>query len=178
MPSDAFVGQVFMFAGNFNMRQTQMCNGQLLPVNQNAALFSLLGTTYGGNGTTTFALPNLQGRSPMHKNGADHPMGEANGSTSVTLLQSQMPLHNHDISLAMSTGGTPTTASSVNSYPATVAGTNLYSNTPGIGFMAPVESSVGTITTQAGGNLPHNNMQPYQVVTFVIALQGIFPPRS
>jgi len=181
MPATPFVGEIFMFAGNFAMRGTTECNGQLLPISQNTALFSLLGTTYGGDGRTTFALPNLQGAVPLGQGqsttGSLYDLGQTAGSATVTLLQSEIPSHNHTLQVAMGTGTTPLTATAVGSLPATTT-TNLYSDTAGANFMTPLNVNLNTITEVTGSGFPHNNMQPYLAVTFVIARQGVFPARS
>lgn len=190
MGQDAFVGEIFMFGGTFNMRNTAFCNGQLLAISSNTALFSLLGTYYGGNGTSTFALPNFQGNVPVGQGtsnyGQSFAIGEAAGSASVTLLSTELPQHDHSNQLnvpAVNTGagtGTGTLVSDpIGAYPAVVAsGTNLYSNVMGAGSMTPLISNLDANTSFAGGNQPHNNMQPYLAVTFVIALRGIFPARN
>jgi microcystin-dependent protein len=169
--ADPFVAEIRMFAGNFAPRGWALCNGQILPIAQNTALFSLLGTTYGGDGRNTFALPNLQGRAPMQPGQGPglslRDLGEQGGQEVVTLLESQMPGHNHPLAAfgAAATTGTP--AASV-SLAQTAAGTSIY------GPAADLQS----LGTPAGGGQPHNNMQPYLALTFIIALQGIFPPRS
>jgi microcystin-dependent protein len=166
-----------------------LCNGQFLPINQNQALFSLLGTTYGGNGQTTFALPNLQGRVPIGwdvNNGGAHNLGEAAGSTTVTLSQQQMPQHIH----FMQASNTPVAATTANSVPG-AAGTNKFL-APSIasiqgGQTSPINlygapASLGAMSpncvTNTGGSQPHNNMMPYLTLSFIIALQGIFPSRN
>lgn len=190
MGQEAFVGEIFMFGGNFAMVNTTFCNGQILAISQNTALFSLLGTNYGGNGMSTFALPNLQGNVPVGQGtsnyGQNFPVGDAGGSAGVTLLSTEMPLHDHNNQLnvpAVNTGagtGTGTLVSDpIGAYPAVVAsGTNLYSNVMGAGSMTPLISNLDANTSFSGGNQPHNNMQPYLAVTFVIALQGVFPARN
>jgi microcystin-dependent protein len=171
--SQPFVGEIRMFGGNFAPRGNAFCNGQILPIAQNTALFSLLGTTYGGNGTTNFALPDLQGRAPMQwGQGAGltpRSLGEQSGTPNVTLLQTQIPSHNH--------GAGATSAASGSNNP--TAGNFA---TGGRG-RAPFYATLGTPvpmqpTGATGGNQPHNNMQPYLAITFIIALQGIFPARN
>jgi microcystin-dependent protein len=165
-----------MFAGNFAPRGWALCNGQLLPISQNTALFSLLGTFYGGDGKSTFALPNLQGSAPMHQGqGAglsDRFLGEQSGSQFVTLIQSEMPAHSH---VAQSNTGGGNNLSPANNVWSTLGTTRtpppLYQNAQNT-TMSPQALSI------AGGSLPHNNMSPYLVVTFIIAMQGVFPPRS
>jgi microcystin-dependent protein len=175
--SEPFLGEIRMFGGNFAPNGWALCNGQVLSISQNSALFSLLGTTYGGNGQTTFALPNLQGRVPMHWGQGPgltpRSLGEMSGSETVTLLQNQMPAHTH-LANANNTDGNSTAPTG-----------NLWANA--VDANSQPVSSYGTVanTTMspqaiglAGGNQPHENMQPYLCVTFIIALQGIYPSRS
>jgi microcystin-dependent protein len=171
--SDPFVAEIRMFAGNFAPTGWALCNGQLLPISQNTALFSLLGTTYGGDGKSTFALPNLQDSAPMQPGqGAGlslYDLGQQGGTPNVTLLVSELPLHNHIANAKTSLGNSQTPADQ------TWAGSNnakQYVNTAPNLPMSPLALS------PTGGNLPHNNMAPYLVVTFIIAMQGVFPPRS
>jgi microcystin-dependent protein len=171
--SDPFVAEIRMFGGNFAPTGWALCDGQLLPISQNTALFSLLGTMYGGNGQSTFALPDLQGSAPlMWGQGAGlslYDEGQASGTPNVTLLQTEMPLHNHTANAKTSLGNSQTPAGQ------TWAGSNTakqYVNT------APNTPMSGTALALTGGSLPHNNLSPFLVVTFIIALQGIFPPRS
>ena len=170
--AEQFIGEIKMFGGNFAPRGFAVCNGQLLPIAQNTALFSLLGTTYGGNGTTTFALPNLQGRVPLHQGQgpglSPRTMGESFGSQAVTLTGAQMPMHSHaqraSTSAASSTAG-PSGAPAAST-------TSIYgSGSPQVAMAA---AAVGV----AGGSQPHDNMAPYTVLNFIIALQGIFPSRN
>ena len=172
--SDPFVAEIRIFAGNFAPRGWALCNGQLLPISQNTALFSLLGTYYGGNGSSNFALPNLQGAVPMHPGQGPglslHDLGETGGSETVTLIQSEIPLHNHALMAVPDPGdlADPTGRSLARS-----ATGNLYqSNTA-----APVNMNVGVVQP-SGGSQPHNNMMPYLALTFIIALQGVYPPRD
>jgi microcystin-dependent protein len=179
MATSPFLGEIMMFGGNFAPMGYALCQGQILPISAYAALFSLLGTTYGGNGTTNFGLPNMQGLAPMAPGqGAGlslRSLGDTGGAVTVTLTASTTPQHTHAVSAGTAGGGhaganvlTPV-ATAFGSLP---AGTNLYSTAADGSPMSP------TATKAAGGNLPHNNMQPYQALTFVIALQGQFPPRS
>ncbi|MFZ0041987.1 MAG: tail fiber protein [Solirubrobacteraceae bacterium] len=169
MASQPFLGGIFMFGGNFAPQGYAFCNGQLLSISQNTALFSLLGTTYGGDGVTTFALPNLQGRVPIHSgNGAGlspYVLGQNGGTENVTLTQGQMPAHNHVIQA----GGAETT-----SFPAGAVPAQNGAYTTGA---TPVQMASGALTN-AGGSQPHNNIQPYLTITFIIALQGVYPSRS
>jgi microcystin-dependent protein len=171
--SDPFVAEIRMFGGNFAPTGWATCDGQILPISQNTALFSLLGTTYGGNGQSTFALPNLQGSAPMQPGqGAGlslYDLGQQGGSEFVTLLQSEIPLHGHTAFAKTSLGNSQTPADQ------TWAGSNnakQYVNT------APNLPMSPSALSPAGGSLPHNNMPLYLVVTFIIAMQGVFPPRS
>jgi microcystin-dependent protein len=163
-----FIGQIHMFAFDFPPRNWAFCNGQLLPIAQNQALFSLLGTTYGGNGQTTFALPNLQGRTPLHFGTgpglSPRTLGQPGGAEAVTLLTTQIPVHNHTV--AASTAA-PTVGTPAGNYWAQ----GNYSST-GNASMNPADVS------NVGQGQAHENRSPYLVVNFSIALQGIFPPRN
>lgn len=173
--SDPFVGEIRMFAGNFAPTGWATCDGQLLPISQNTALFSLLGTMYGGDGKSNFALPNLQGSAPMNAGlGAgltDRFQGEASGIPSVTLIQTEMPAHNHTALGAAGSG--PTSPS--NAGWGTQAGRTP---PPEYSTAAPNVTMNPQALSVSGGSLPHNNMQPYLVMTFIIAMQGVFPPRQ
>jgi microcystin-dependent protein len=174
--ADPFVAEIRIFAGNFAPKGWAFCNGQLLPLSQNTALFSLLGTTYGGDGKSTFALPDLQGRAPMHPGQgpglSNRSLGEEVGTDTVTILEAEMPSHNHTMRADGSTGGPlgggANASSPVNNY---LGATVKYqsSTSPQV-QMAPLAS--------AGGSLPHNNLQPFLTLNFIIALQGVFPPRT
>lgn len=182
MSANAFVAEISIVAFNFAPRGWAFCNGQLLPISQNTALFSLLGTNYGGDGRSNFALPNMRGCVPMapgQGNGLSlRDLGESGGSTTVTLLESEIPFHTHNAIPVINTGGTATSVNPDNSMPATALANELiYSDTIGTGTMKPM--SIAKETTEAiGGGQPHNNMQPYLTLNFIIALQGIFPPRG
>jgi microcystin-dependent protein len=169
--AEPFLGEIRMFGFNFAPQGWAMCNGQLLPINQNTALFSLLGTTYGGNGTTTFQLPNLQGSVAMHM-GNSFVLGAVGGSADVTLLAGQMPTHNH---LVAASTGLPNSKSPASNFlaPAARNGPFLYSTSE----TSPANLAAGTIT-DAGGSQPFSVLQPYLVLNFCIALQGIFPSRN
>ena len=162
-----FLAQVQIFSFNFAPKGWAMCNGQFLPINQNQALFALLGTTYGGNGQTNFALPNLQGRVPMYT-GQGLTLGQSGGETAHTLNINELPTHFHQA--VASTGG-PTVTSPTNNFWATGTGFSPYASVTNT-QMAP--GSIGN----AGGSQPHNNMSPYLALNFCIALQGIFPSRN
>ena len=172
---DQFIGEIRMFVGNFAPRDWAFCNGQLMPISQNQALFSLIGTTYGGDGRTTFALPDLRGRFPMHfGNGpglTPRSLGQKDGQESVTLMQQEMPAHTHtaNASSAYADQASPTG----NVWAAEPAGaTALYHND------APDTSMNPQAIGMAGGNQSHDNMSPFLCVNFIIALQGLYPPRS
>ena len=174
--SDQFVAEIRMFAGDFAPNGWALCNGQLMPIQQNTALFSLVGTYYGGDGRSTFGLPNLQGCSPVGPGqGPGLPLvdlGEQGGVESVTLIQSELPMHTHLGRAVAADGstGNPSAASWAVSRSGR-ASEKLYGTTPG-GTMSP--ATIG----YAGGGLPHPNLAPYLVVNFIIALQGIFPARG
>src|SRR5208337_1691304 len=175
--ANPYVGEIRMAGFNFAPVGWAQCNGQLLPISQNTALFSLLGTFYGGDGKSTFGLPNMQGCAPMHfGSGAglsQRDIGETGGETAVTLLSSQMPLHPHVAqNAAASTAGTPG--------PTDIFGGGGRGKEPAYAPASTantVKMSVRAVGT-AGNNQPHNNMPPYLTVNFIIALQGVFPPRS
>jgi microcystin-dependent protein len=170
--SDPFVAEIRIFGFNFAPTGWALCNGQILPISQNTALFSLLGTTYGGNGQSTFALPNMQGSAPMHPGQGPglslHDLGEQGGSETVTLLQSEIPAHSHGLQGVEDDGTFKTPANMF------LAGGNQMYLTPAASNTTLAPQAVGL----DGGSLPHNNMMPYLVLNFCIALQGVFPPRT
>jgi microcystin-dependent protein len=175
--SNPFLAEIRIFTGNFAPKGWALCDGQLLPISQNTALFSLLGTTYGGDGKSTFALPDLQGCAPMQAGQGPglslRDLGETAGEQTVTLLQTEMPSHSH--TAQGSTGSNQTTpVNNAWASGAKLGGGNLYfPSTPASNVqMNPFATSI------AGGNLPHNNMPPFLGLTFIIALQGVFPARS
>ncbi len=173
MGFEPFLGQIFLMSFNFVPKGYLPCNGQLLPINQNQALFSLLGTTYGGNGTTNFALPDLRGRAAIGAgNGAGltpRTLGEAGGQESVTLVVANLPAHTHTPTCSASVGGQAAPASNVW---AKSTNDNLYSSgTPDTAMNA------GTITATGGGQ-GHENRQPFLTLNYVIATQGVYPSRS
>jgi microcystin-dependent protein len=173
--ADPFVAEIRIFPFNFNPRGWAWCDGQLLPISQNTALFSLLGTTYGGDGKSNFALPDLQGRAPMHPGQGPglslHDLGETGGSETVTLLESEMPSHPHAMMAAGAPGNSKTPAGNVL---ARATGGNVYLPPAGAPLVAMSDQSLAP----AGGDQPHNNLQPYLTFYFNIALQGVFPPRG
>jgi microcystin-dependent protein len=173
--SDQFVAEIRIFGFSFPPTGWAFCNGQLLPISQNTALFSLLGTTYGGDGKSTFALPNLQGDGPVHAGqGAglsQRFLGQQAGVEFVTLIQSEMPAHSH----AMMGANFPSDVSSPTAATALGRSTGksaYHTSDGGNTTLSPTALSV------AGGSLPHNNLMPYLTLNFCIALQGVFPPRS
>jgi len=164
--SEPFLSEVKIVSFNFAPRGWALCNGQLLPINQNQALFSLLGTTYGGDGRVNFALPNLQGSIPIHF-GNGHDLGERGGEENHTLPNSEMAEHTHTFgaSNAAPNQGLPTG--------------NMWASNSGAYSSASPDSSMNPASiSSAGGNQPHTNMQPYLVLNFIIALQGIFPSQN
>jgi len=170
--ADPFVAEVRIFPFNFAPTGWAWCNGQILPISQNTALFSLLGTVYGGDGKSTFALPNLQGSAAMHPGQgsglSDHFLGEMSGSQNVTLIQTEIPVHTHSFSTSvrpddsLNPGGL-----------APGTGNNMYVAASGATQITAAPQAL----TPAGGSLPHNNMQLYLTLNFNIALQGVFPAR-
>jgi microcystin-dependent protein len=167
--SEPFLSEIKIVSFNFAPKGWARCDGQLLPINQNQALFALLGTTYGGNGQTTFALPDLQGQVPIHV-GNGHTLGENAGTSSVTLSILQLPTHIHQLQ-ASTTGSTTNIPDST-----TLLGGSAPNDLYG-GFASAAATAPGTVTN-IGGSQPHNNMMPYLVLNFIIALQGIFPSRN
>ena len=164
--SEPFLGEIKIISWNFPPKGWAFCNGQLLPINQNQALFAILGTTYGGDGQRTFGLPNLQGRVPVHV-GNGIVLGEMGGETTHTLNISELPAHNH-IPV-----GSSTTAN------LTAAPGNLWATVAGSPYAAAFNTAMNPADIlPVGGNQPHENMSPYLVLNFVIALQGIFPSQN
>jgi microcystin-dependent protein len=168
--ADPFVAEIRIFPFNFAPRGWAWCDGQLLPLSQNTALFSLLGTTYGGNGKSNFALPDLQGRAPMHPSQGPglslRDLGESGGSETVALLESEIPAHHHRAFASGRDGDSSNPGGA-----ALAAGSTIYADAANLVDMAPESLA------PAGGSAPHNNMQPYLTSYFCIALQGVFPPR-
>jgi microcystin-dependent protein len=164
--SEPFLSEIKIVSFNFPPKGWALCNGQFLPINQNQALFALLGTTYGGNGQTTFALPNLRGRVPIHM-GNGHTLGEAAGSTAVTVNIQQLPTHLHQAQ-----------ASSTNGDVAFSSGHLLAKAGNAYGQPINLTTILPTTVGNVGGSQPHNNMMPYLTLNFIIALQGIFPSQN
>ena len=174
--SAPFVAEIRIFPYNFAPTGWAFCNGQLMPISQNTALFALLGTTYGGDGKSTFALPNLQGSAAMHPGQGPglslRDLGEMGGTEAVTLLASEIPVHTHALRANTAFGDTPTPSPNASlARPGTIF-TYQQNSSANLAGMAP------EALAPAGGSQPHNNMQPYLTLNFCIALQGVFPPRG
>jgi microcystin-dependent protein len=175
--ADPFVAEIRIFPFNFAPKGWAFCDGQILPISQNTALFSLLGTTYGGDGKSTFALPNMQGNAPMQPGQGPglslHDLGEMSGVQFVTLIQSEMPAHAHFVgrALAANGDGQDPTGRVWAQAPAGRGQFIMYHEPPATG-----QVNVNSLTV-TGGSQPHNNMQPYLTLNFCIALQGVFPAR-
>jgi len=169
--TEPYIGEIRLFPWDFAPRMWAHCNGQQMSIAQNQALFALLGTMYGGNGVTTFALPNLQSQTPIHRS-STYTQGEATGQEQVTLTLSSMPAHTHALN------GTSTTADK-----RTYAGNVLANDTaPNTNFFAPAGGNTTALNPQSigpmGGNQPHSNMQPYLAMNYCIAIYGVFPSRN
>lgn len=170
--SEPFLAEIRMVGFNFAPRGWAFCDGQILPINQNQSLYSLLGTTYGGDGRTSFALPDLRGRTPIHvgsSNGTNHTIGSKSGEETHTLSAAEMPLHQHNLKGSTSTADAPIPTNFVLASP----NTDVYSNQGG----ATVTLANGSVSNVGDGQ-SHENMQPYLAVNFCIALQGLFPSRN
>ena len=176
--SDPFVAEIRIFPFNFAPTGWAMCNGQILPISQNTALFSLLGTTYGGDGKSTFALPDIEGRAAMHQGQgpglSDRLLGEVSGVETVTLLTAEMALHGHTLGGSVNANGAALTpvANLWAQAPQGRGSLNIYHEAPATGAVNP------NCMPNVGGGSPHNNLQPFLTLNFCIALQGVFPPRS
>lgn len=170
--SEAFVGEIRMFAGNFAPRGWAFCDGQLLQVSQNDALFSLFGTIYGGDGRTTFGLPDLRGRVPVHQGQgpglSNRRIGEKAGEESVTLTANQVGAHQHSLSASTDTASDTSPAGNVT---ATSGSGNIYGNNIGVAMKG---DAIGT----TGGSQSHSNLMPTQCVSFIVSLFGVYPSRS
>ena len=172
--ADPFVAEIRIFPFSFAPKGWAFCDGQLLPISQNTALFSLLGTTYGGDGKSTFALPNLQGRSPMHPGSgiglSPHQLGERGGSETIALSESDIPAHSHPMMSQSGAASSKVPAGKLLAHPAR-----------GMTYAPPSANLVAFANdalAPAGGQAAHNNMMPYLTLYFCIALQGVYPPRS
>jgi len=174
--ADPFVAEIRIFPFNFAPKGWAFSGGQILPLSQNTALFSLLGTTYGGDGKSNFALPNLQGRAPMHPGQGPglslHDLGETGGTDTVTLLQSEMPMHNHTMRGTVENGTQGTLTANITL--ATSIGGTVFQTVTNANLMPMSPNALAP----AGGDQPHNNLQPYLTCNFCIALQGVYPPRT
>lgn len=172
---DPFLGEIRLFAGNYAPDGWALCNGQIMGITQNTALFALLGTLYGGDGRTTFALPDFKGKAPVHFGQgpglSNRNIGETDGAQSVTLLVSELPAHTHIPNSASVTNGVSDPTGAVWTNSSGLSGQRIYE-------AAPNTSMSPAAIQPAGGSAPHNNMQPYLGLNFIIALRGIFPPRS
>ena len=170
--SDQYIGEIRMFGGNFAPSGWALCNGQLLNISQNTALFAIIGTFYGGNGVNTFALPNMQSRVPVHQGQgpglSPYVIGELGGVENVTLLTQQMPAHGHGLNAVGGNAGTDQPSNGL----LAKAAAQVYSTAAHNTTMSP------SMIAPSGGNQPHENIQPYLCVTFIIALVGIFPSRN
>jgi len=169
--SEPFLAEIRIIGFNFAPRSWAFCDGQLLPISQNQSLYSLLGTTYGGDGRTTFALPDMRGRTPIHvggSNGTSHPQGQKAGSETISLTAAEMPAHNHGVQGTSNNASQPVPASTL--LPASNAGKPYSASTNGNLGAASVAN--------AGNSQGHNNMQPYLALNFCIALAGLFPSRN
>jgi len=177
--SNPFVAEVRIFPFNFAPVGWAFCNGQILPLSQNTALFSLLGTTYGGDGQSNFALPNLQGNAPMHPGQGPglslHDLGETGGSDTVSLLESEIPSHTHSINCIDGSRVGGQTGQPANSTLVKTGGIPTNAYTSGV---TQNQTMNANMVAPAGGDQPHNNLMPYLTLNFCIAMQGVFPPRS
>lgn len=166
---DSFIGEIRMFGGNFAPLGWALCNGQLLPIAENEALFTLIGTTYGGDGQSTFALPDLRGRVPLHQS-STYPIGQSGGQEAIILTSQTTPGHTHQLSASAQVG-------TLNSPAGAFLAPNPVSAILQFGGDEPVLYPPNLVTPQ-GGSQPHENLQPFQCVNFIISLEGIFPSQS
>jgi microcystin-dependent protein len=175
--SEPFIAEIRIFAGNFAPRDWAFCDGQILPIANNTALFSIIGTTYGGDGRTTMALPDMRGRAPMEQGHGPgltpRQIGEQVGTTDVTLTEAEIPDHTHTIRAKAAMGGTATPGPSVSLAGASF-GDRLYQNDTDTNLVGMSPAAI----TPSGGNQAHSNLQPFLVVNFIIALFGFFPSRG
>ena len=183
---EPFLGQIMIFGGNFAPRGWAFCEGQLLPISANTALFSILGTTYGGDGRTTFALPDLRGRVPIHPGSGPglsrYQLGEKGGVEHVTLITPQIPSHNHTATGKVVTGGddalTDITTGNLLASEIRGGGDTLNIYNPGAATSSMADNSVQVTVGPNGGSQPHENRQPYTVINYIIALVGVHPSRD
>lgn len=178
--AEPFIGQIILFAGNFAIRGYAMCNGQILSIAQNTALFSILGTTYGGNGQTTFALPDLRGRVPVHFGQgpglSNYSLGQLAGTESTTLLQNNLPPHSHQLNVSAGSKGNVAIPTNnflgIGNLPSTGENLNNFNSAAATGAMNPASITGG------GSSVPFSILQPYLALNYLIALEGIFPSRN
>lgn len=187
MPSEPFVAEIIITPFNFPPRGFAFCGGQLLPISQNTALFSLLGTNYGGDGKSTFGLPNLQGRAAIHPGQGPglslRDLGELGGESTVSLTTAEIPPHNHSADVNIPVGEAADTDSPVNAYPATFDDSDQVNGNDALLYGDGTENESGSVTSKimggpAGDGQPHNNYQNTLTLNYCIALQGVFPSRS
>ena len=180
--ADPFVAEIRIFPFNFAPKGWAFCDGQLLPLSQNTALFSLLGTMYGGDGKSNFALPNMQGNAPMFWGQGPglslHDEGEMSGTETVTLLESEIPSHSHSFTISQGPATTPSPSGSLVAKGGWDDGTNAGVVATYIANVTPTTTMNPLAVGPTGGDQPHNNMMPYLTLNFCIALQGVFPPRG
>jgi microcystin-dependent protein len=180
--SNVFLGQITMFSGNFAPRGFALCNGQLTAINQNQALFSLLGTTYGGDGISTFGLPNLQSRLSIHAGHgpglSNYNLGQTGGGTSITIASGTMPIHNHTFNATTDPASTASIGNTVIPGKPTVTNAEFYAAQASGQPPVTVEKLNDAVCSSAGGSQSHTNLMPSLCISFVIALQGIFPSRN
>lgn len=170
--SDQYMGEIRMFAGGYAPQGWALCNGQLLPITDNEALFTLIGTTYGGDGMTTFGVPDLRGRVPIsvgNGGGSNYMLGQKSGAEGVTLLTSQMPAHGHLPAAQSAPGNQPLPINNV------WAAKQVFEKSAAD---IPLVAMSSTAVSSAGGNQPHDNLMPFMALTFIIAIQGIFPSQA
>lgn len=177
---EPFLGQIVIFGGNFAPRNWALCDGQLLPIAQYQALYSILGTTYGGDGRTTFALPDLRGRVPLSQGQgpgtSNRILGSKGGAETTTLIAANLPAHNHTASASIHLGTAANAPTGTNNYIPLTTGANFFSNTKGT---TNLNAGASTVTVNNNGNsTAFNNIQPYLAVNYLIALQGLFPSRN
>lgn len=171
-----YLGEIMIFAGNFAPKGYAFCNGKLLSISQNQALYSILGTTYGGDGVNTFALPDLRGRAPLSSGQgqglSNRPLGQSSGEETHTLVVNELPMHLHTFNAANTAGDQPTPAGNFLANDSS-GGTPIYNPQPSTGTTA-----AGSAIGQAGNSMPHDNRQPYLAISYVIALNGVYPSHN